>query len=352
MNCPYCNRENRPTAKICGYCGRPLSQAQSQTPYAPSAEVSTPTPTAGRSQRNLLLAGLVMIAVVIGLSLIAFFILQPSGTLATLSATATRSAQRTATARAPTLTSSGSPITSTESTLPPVSVTPVLVQGAVPTIVGSKRLDVVGASRNSVNITDVAANKSFSLFKCPGQISGMVFSAAWAPDGKRILLSYNWNSSDYDYGHVVAVVNEDGSNPVDIIRTAPSREGVKAAFAYRDAIWSPDGTRIAVRYQYGNDFGIWLANANGSGLARLASSEIGDWPRFWSVDGQWVIGESSADGGMYAARVDGAERVPFEKIKGTKMFDQREFPWRITDKIMCSATGAWFDAGGAYWDCQ
>jgi hypothetical protein len=352
MNCPNCNRENRPSAKICGYCGRPLPRASAEAPYGPTVETPAPDQATGWSQKNMLLAGLVLIVVVGALSLVAYFLLQPSGNQAALAATATRSAQKTATARAPTLIASGLSITSTESTLAPVPITPIWVEGKLPAIAGTKRLDISGTSRNIVNITDVVANKSFSLFKCPGQISGMVFSAAWAPDGKRILLSYNWKSGDYDYGHVIATVNEDGSNPTEIIRTAPSGEGVMAAFAYRDAIWSPDGTRIAVRYQYGNDFGIWLANANGTGSKRLASSEIGDWPRFWSVDGQWVIGESSSDGRMYAVRVDGAERVAFEKIKGIKMFDERQFPWRTTDEIKCTATGTWFSSGGSYWDCE
>lgn len=333
MNCPYCGRANRDAAKVCAYCGRRLPQRRIRLP--------------------MLAAGCLVLAMVLLIGLAAgWYLIQPRGFLAsvtptgTVRATATASPQVTPTvtqmaAATPSFTLSPSPPTATP--LPTVTVPP---------IAGPKRFDPVGANKNSVSIADVNSGTRYPFFQSPGRISGSVLSAAWSPDGKRVLISFNWNSDVYDYGHIVRITDENGANPVDIIKTGPSREGIVAAHAYRDAIWSPDGRRIAVRYQYGSDFGIWLFNADGTGKQRLETSHIGDWPRFWSVDGAWVIGVSSSDNLLYAEAVDGTRRVRFEEIKGIKMYDQRYYPWRVIQEPVCTVTGQWYYTGGAYWDCQ
>lgn len=349
MICPFCNRDNRPNAEFCGHCGRALPQApepESTPLYPPSPTPPSRMEQIGLGPRNIKTIGVILIALVV-ISGAVFLGFQLSGNQQVASAKPTERGGRT-----PTGLASGSPVTSTGAAVSAVPPSPTPASTPVMTATVSRRLDIAGPHRNVVNVIDVATNKSTSFFTSPGAISGTIFSAAWSPNGKQVLISHYWNSSNYDYGQLVTTLNEDGSHAADIIRAAPTSMGIEAAYAYRDAIWSPDGAHVAVRYQYGGDFGIWLANADGTNCKRLPSSDIGDWPRFWSVDGRWVIGISSSDGSMYGESIDSTERVPFTKIEGVQVYDQRYFPWRITDNPKCSVTGTWYKTGGAYWDCE
>lgn len=357
MVCPFCNRDNRATAKICGYCGRALPQAPGPGPtplYSPTPAPPSRMEQIGLSPRNVGVIGVILLALLV-ISGAVFIVFQQVANQQASSATPTQRGGPTPTQRGgptPTRLAAGSPIPSAVVALSPVP--PTLTPAATPVMTAtvSRRLDNAGPRRNVLNVTDVATNKSTPFFTSPGVISGMIFSAAWSPDGKKVLLSHNWKSSDYDYGYLLSILNEDGGRVADIIRTAPTSEGINADYAYRDAIWSPDGARIAVRFQSKSEFGIWVGNADGTDLKRLVSSDIGDWPRYWSVDGRWVVGVSSRDGTMYGVSVQADERVPFAKIKGIQMYNERYFPWRITDDPKCNVSGAWFNTGGAYWDCD
>jgi Tol biopolymer transport system component len=79
----------------------------------------------------------------------------------------------------------------------------------------------------------------------------------WTPAGSRILFSTR------DGTYAVSVV---GGTPVKVV-TAPA------------AVLSPDGTRFA----YGNDQGLWTADANGQNPTRLTDVPAGD--PAWSPDG-------------------------------------------------------------------
>lgn len=346
MICPYCHRANRDTAKVCGYCGKHLPQAV----LPPIAPVTAPQATTARAFPLRIVAagcGILLILALGGVIIGGWYLVNQNASLMMPTTIALRTITPTP---LPSLTPTTT-ATRTRAATPMPSITP-LPTVPVPTIAGPKRFDPVGANKSLVSVGDVDSGKQYPFFASPGRISGSILSAAWSPDGKKVLLSYNWHSDVYDYGHIVRIVDENGANPFDIVKTGPSREGTDAAFAYRDAIWSPDGKRVAVRYQYGSDFGIWLFNADGTGKQRLASSSIGDWPRFWSVDGRWVIGVSSSDNVLYAEEIDGTQRVPFAQIKGIKMYDERYYPWRVIQNPVCSVTGAWFYTGGAFWDCE
>ncbi len=113
----------------------------------------------------------------------------------------------------------------------------------------------------------------------------------------------------------VYVVNADGTG-LRRVTTDPE--------AQFDPTWSPDGRRIAYRYQKGTDFmttDIYLANADGSGatiLTRSAGSV--DWGPAWSPDGSRIAWNSDRDdpgGGVlhgFLMNPDGssATRIPVD----------------------------------------
>lgn len=361
MICPNCHWNNRPTAKVCGHCGTPL-------PSAPARK----RPWASLAIGCVLL----MIGTLFGIGggWVALQMISRPAPTETASPTgtsiATPGASQTITStRVITSTPAITPtiaITSTSATTPTrtVTITPavaptrnltpaptILPIPTVPVIAGDRRLDPT-ADRRGVVVTDLSNNKQYPVFTIPIAGTGTVLSAAWSEDGKQILISYYWHVSDFDYGNTVRLLDEGDSAFKDVVTFTVSQGGMNAGRAYRDAIWSADGAKIAVRYQYQSDFGIWLFDPDGTGGHRLQSSAIGDWPRFVSVDKRWVIGVSSQDNQLYAESLTDGEHVAFEKIKGIRMYDQRYFPWRITLDMVCDVSGAWYEGFGAYWDCH
>jgi Tol biopolymer transport system component len=145
------------------------------------------------------------------------------------------------------------------------------------------------------------------------------------------------------HGRAVRILNSDGSDPRDVINF----EG--GGSLLKDAVWSPDGKTIALRYQTGSDFGVWVANHDGMGLRKLESGTIADYPRNWSVDGNWIISESSDDGILYALEYAGSRRLPLSQLSSLPVYDQRYSPWRVTSQPACSGDPS---DTAAFFDCQ
>jgi TolB protein len=98
-------------------------------------------------------------------------------------------------------------------------------------------------------------------------------SPAWSPDGRRIA---------FHRGGTIHVIEADGSNERSL------GQGWNPA-------WSPDGTRIVFNTGFNRDDGIFVMNADGSGLRRLirrdfANPGSGDWTGWpeWSPDGRQI----------------------------------------------------------------
>ncbi len=116
--------------------------------------------------------------------------------------------------------------------------------------------------------------------------------------------------------------------------------------AISDALWSPDGQRVAMSYidEVGNRC-PFVMNIDRSGLRKLPSCEADDHPRYWSVDGKWVVVWSERSPNLYAYEVDGSRRVPLSQLGNLPVYDERYSPWRVVDSRVCKG-------GPSFWNCE
>ncbi len=127
--------------------------------------------------------------------------------------------------------------------------------------------------------------------------SGVNGGATWSPDCSRIAFHSNRDGNptpDFD----IYMMNPDGTGVVKIVDTP----GVDML-----ASWSPDGTRLVFSH---DGTALYLVNADGSGLTRLANAPAGG-TADWSPDGRRIL--FSWDGGqegtseVYVINVDGTD---------------------------------------------
>jgi hypothetical protein len=231
---------------------------------------------------------------------------------------------------------------------PEPTATPNRIQAATRVTVAassSKRLDYgVLNGRTRLYATDLPTGRESGIIQFNYRPS--VSSAAWSPDGRRVLVSaYSWGSDFAEFcARVLRVVNTDGSSPADIAKIGPDNSDfscAKSENVYGTSIWSPDGHSIATRYEFMSDYGVFRINSDGTGLQRVDSSDISDWPVFWSADGKWVIAVSSKDNALYALEVDGKRRLPLSQLGRVGVYDERYYPWRLTYEPACDSTDFW-----------
>lgn len=127
----------------------------------------------------------------------------------------------------------------------------------------------------------------------------------WSPDGTKIAF---WAAGN---GAGIYLINPDGSGLKQI--------GVGS---YPD--WSPDGSKIAV----GNG-GIWIMNTDGTNVTPVPNTTGADHPR-WSPDGKKFV--FSKDDGIYVINADGSGLV---KIDNESTPFYHGFPdWGIAQPVL------------------
>jgi Tol biopolymer transport system component len=126
---------------------------------------------------------------------------------------------------------------------------------------------------------------------------------AWSPDGRQIAFATDRNAPDE--GDEIWVMNADGSGQHPVTRSLPFTKDAWPS-------WAPDGNRLAFARETGADSAIYVVNADGTGLRRLARGEQAlDTQPAWSPDGRLIVYESDLfmlPGQLFAVRPDGTGR--------------------------------------------
>ncbi|WP_217913378.1 IPT/TIG domain-containing protein [Miltoncostaea marina] len=108
--------------------------------------------------------------------------------------------------------------------------------------------------------------------------------AAWSPDGTRIAFTSRRDGGNAE----IYIVDADGSNAVRFTIDGSTDQ---------DPTWSPDGGRIAWASDRDDNFDIYSANLDGTGLIRhTLNGAIPDVNPEWSPDGSAIAFESNRTG--------------------------------------------------------
>ena len=118
--------------------------------------------------------------------------------------------------------------------------------------------------------------------------------AVWSPDGTRIAFVSNRRWSNLQ----IYIMDSDGGNLTRIT------DGVRD----RDPAWSPDGSKIAyAAYPEELNFEIYVMDPDGKNRTRLTEKFGGDNHPSWSPDGQRIafVSQQDGHGDIYVMDVDG-----------------------------------------------
>jgi hypothetical protein len=222
---------------------------------------------------------------------------------------------------------------------PTREVRPTEVPELDPLRVSRKTLD---SRLRAVAVIDPNTGTQKNIFELGGHPAyNTIISAAWSPDGRQVLIAYRWATSRQDLGIVLRIVNADGTGGRDVL--AMSTAGQYRALG--NALWLPNGQEIVFHLVDGSNDGVWIIQADGSGLRRLDNSVPGEWPRFLSADEAWLI-TVAGDGSLYALALDQGQRLPMSAWGQEGIYDQRYYPWRFRRGTRCDVQE------DSWWKCR
>lgn len=206
-----------------------------------------------------------------------------------------------------------------------------------------------------LNMFDVLSGRQRSIMYYSNNIPGHIFSAAWSSEGEKVIMTQGWYSNDTWYGSALTLTSFGLASLRNYIEIKSVRRGDRfmnpqnATRVFRDAIWSPNNLKIAFLYQGLLDEN-WIEcpvvlKPDGSGMRKLEQCEADDHPRYWSVDGKWIVVWSERSPELYAYEVDGNRRLPLSQLGKILVYDERYYPWRVVDSPVCRGSPS-------FWNCE
>lgn len=102
------------------------------------------------------------------------------------------------------------------------------------------------------------------------------WQAVWSPDSTKVAFRSGTDPSHTE----IYVVNSDGTNKVRLLSSR--------VVHYMSMSWSLDSSRIAFHIDNGTSSRIFVANADGTGLAQLSKNNENDFGPIWSPDGSKI----------------------------------------------------------------
>jgi TolB protein len=130
---------------------------------------------------------------------------------------------------------------------------------------------------------------------------------SWSPDGTKIALASNPLRDDTGTYMVmrIYVMNADGTNLKQLLQIRDSYEDSSGLNA-GGLSWSPDGTQI-VFVSRGNNWDIYVVNADGTNLRRLTNTPADNVQPVWSPEGTKIAFASKRFGNwqIYVMNADG-----------------------------------------------
>src|SRR5437870_3508530 len=182
-------------------------------------------------------------------------------------------------------------------TVPPgtLGVTATAVRDNSKAVTARVAITAIAADGQIAFMSDRDGNREIYLMRADG--TGLVNLTnnpaqdewpAWSPDGSKIAFITTRDGNPQIY-----VVNSDGSGSTRITSNP---------WQYFTPVWSPDGTKIAFS-GYDGSSQIYVVNADGSSVSRLTSIGSASSP-VWSPDGSKIA--FSGYDGIYVMNADGS----------------------------------------------
>jgi Tol biopolymer transport system component len=163
-----------------------------------------------------------------------------------------------------------------------------VVQPAVTPVPSATPTNGAIAFVSSSGIYAVQPSGSLEKLSGPGGPGYDAAPARWSPDGTKIAFLHVTDGTGGGGFYELYVMNADGTG---VTRLASNDSG--------DPNWSPDSTKIA----FDGDDGLYVVNSDGTGLTRLAAGQYG----VWSPDSTKIVYEGL--GGLYEMNADGSAQA-------------------------------------------
>ncbi len=154
-----------------------------------------------------------------------------------------------------------------------------------------------------------------SNFKRLGGLLEVREADIWSPDGSKVAFVRCPDDHAAGLKSEFIVANADGSEEVNISNHPASDISICYSDAPRGGFdWSPDGSRL-VFYSYRDPSGLYVVNADGSGLAFLVEGTLPNWsPRGEVIAFMGGADEENGTRDLEEIRPDGSDRTLLARI--------------------------------------